>query len=70
MESTNLEDSELYPERSAQERDRLRKQFREEANAAWEEYQATGLHLTGEEVDLWLSKLAAGEDAPMPECHT
>jgi len=38
--------------------------------AAWEEYQRTGLHLTGEEVNAWLDKLAAGEDAGLPPLHT
>jgi predicted transcriptional regulator len=70
MESTNLEDSELYAERSTQEREQLRKQFNEETQASWDHYQATGLHLTDEEMDAWVAKLVAGEDAPMPECHT
>ncbi len=70
MESTNLEHPELYPKLSAEERELRRKQFCEEADAAWEAYKANGLHLTGEEVDAWLAKLEAGEDAPMPECHT
>ena len=43
--------------------------FRQDALQAWEEYQQTGLHLTGDEVDAWLEKLEAGEDAEMPECH-
>ena len=36
---------------------------------AWVEYQASGLHLTFEEMDAWLAKLEAGEDVPPPECH-
>ena len=44
-------------------------QFRQEALAAWEDYQASGLHLTGAEVDDWLRKLETGEDAPSPPCH-
>lgn len=40
------------------------------AQAAWEDYQSTGLHLTGEEVDEWLAKIEAGENPPMPPCHT
>lgn len=46
-----------------------RESLREDALAAWESYQTTGLHLTEEEADEWLAKLEAGEDAPLPECH-
>lgn len=51
------------------EREEKREAFRQDALQAWEEYQQTGLHLTGDEVDAWLEKLEAGEDAEMPECH-
>jgi predicted transcriptional regulator len=51
-------------------REEKRQSFREDAQASWEHYQRTGLHLTGEEVDAWLAKLEAGEDAELPECHT
>jgi predicted transcriptional regulator len=40
-----------------------------EANEALEEYDRTGLHLTFEEADAWLARLAAGEDVDPPECH-
>lgn len=43
--------------------------FNRDAVEAWEDYQRTGLHLTYEEVDAWMAKLEAGENAPMPECH-
>ncbi|NBS17511.1 MAG: transcriptional regulator, partial [Gammaproteobacteria bacterium] len=36
---------------------------------AWNEYQATGLHLTMEEADAWLSKLESGIDEEPPGCH-
>lgn len=39
------------------------------ALATWVTHQATGLHATAEEVDAWLAKLEAGEDAAAPECH-
>jgi predicted transcriptional regulator len=39
------------------------------AVAAWEDYRATGLNATGEEVDGWLRRLAEGEDADPPNCH-
>lgn len=52
------------------EREEKREAFKREALEAWEDYQRTGLHLTGEEVDEWLAKLEVGEDAEMPACHT
>jgi predicted transcriptional regulator len=51
------------------EREEKREEFRRDALAAWEEYQATGLHLTGDEADEWLQRLEDGEDADAPECH-
>lgn len=51
------------------EREEKQEQFRQSAQTAWTEYQATGLHLTAEEADGWLAKLEAGEDADPPECH-
>jgi predicted transcriptional regulator len=55
---------EQYVEREEQQEHR-----RQEALAAWEAYQTTGLHVTAEEADAWLAKLEAGEDAEPPECH-
>jgi len=51
------------------EREERRKQFREDAMAAWADYRATGLHLTAEEADAWLAKLEAGLPAAVPDCH-
>ena len=42
----------------------------ERAMASLADYEETGLHLTGEEVDEWLAKIEAGENPPMPPCHT
>ena len=50
-------------------REEKREQLRAEALAAWNDYQATGLHATAEEADAWLARLEAGEDAEAPECH-
>ena len=50
-------------------REEKREQFRQDALAAWNDYQATGLHATAEEADAWLAKLEAGEDAEAPVCH-
>lgn len=51
------------------EREEKRQSARQEALNAWEEYQTTGLHVTGEEADAWLAKLEAGDDLESPECH-
>ena len=51
------------------EREEKREQLRQDALAAWNHYQITGLHLTAEEADAWLARLEAGENAPVPECH-
>jgi len=50
-------------------REEKREQLRQDALAAWNHYQTTGLHVTAEEADAWLGKLEAGEDAEAPECH-
>jgi hypothetical protein len=41
----------------------------QDALAALQDYDSTGLHRTGEEVDAWLAKLEAGEEAELPDCH-
>ena len=51
------------------EREEKREQFRQNALAAWSHYQTTGLHLTADEADGWLSKLEAGKDSAPPKCH-
>lgn len=51
------------------EREEKREAFRQDAINAWNEYQATGLHVTLEEADAWLAKLEAGQDVEPTECH-
>jgi predicted transcriptional regulator len=51
------------------EREEKREAFHQAGLRAWEEYQRIGLHVTDEEADAWLAKLAAGEDAELPLCH-
>lgn len=58
------------PAGAEDEKRRLRQEFLDESKAAWEHYQATGLHLTGEEVDAWVDQLIEGKDAELPEPHT
>lgn len=52
------------------EREEKREAFRQDTIKAWNEYQATGLHITKEEADAWLDKLESGQDVEPPECHT
>jgi predicted transcriptional regulator len=60
----------LVVEEEYLEREKKREQFRKDALAAWSSYQATGLHLTEEEVDAWLAELESGKNVAHPKCHT
>ena len=51
------------------EREEKREAYLRDAQNDWEELQRTGLHLTMEEADEWLTQLAAGNDVEPPECH-
>ncbi|MDX7998382.1 ribbon-helix-helix protein, CopG family [Xenorhabdus sp. Reich] len=51
------------------EREEKREIVKQEAYSSWAEYQRTGLHVTFEEADEWLSTLEEGKDAEAPECH-
>jgi predicted transcriptional regulator len=51
------------------EREEKRERFRQDALAAWDHYQSTGLYVTAEEADTWLAKLEAGKDAAPPKCR-
>ena len=51
------------------EREEKREAFRQDGIRAWEEYQATGLHVTHGEADAWLAKLEEGQDVEPPACH-
>jgi predicted transcriptional regulator len=48
------------------EREERREELRNDALAAWSEYQATGRHVASEEADAWLARLEAGEDVEPP----
>jgi len=50
-------------------REQIRDNLWQAGHAAWEHYQETGLHLTMEEMDGWMEKLEAGDDAELPKCH-
>jgi len=51
------------------EREEKREQLRQDALAAWADYQTTGLHVTARDADAWLAKLEAGKRAVIPKCH-
>ena len=51
------------------EREEKRERLRQDALAAWADYQTTGLHVTAEEADAWLAGLEAGKHAAIPKCH-
>lgn len=50
-------------------REERRAAFHADGAAAWRDFEADGLHLTEEEADAWLDRLAAGEDVDPPLCH-
>jgi len=47
-----------------------RAQLSDELLEDWEHFRATGLHLDGEEVDVWLEGLEKGQNPDLPELHT
>lgn len=51
------------------EREEKREAFRQDTLRAWEDYQATGLHATADEVEKWLASWGKDNEAPAPTCH-
>lgn len=51
------------------EREEKREALRHATLNAWEEYQATGLHATADEVEKWLSTWGTDDESAAPECH-
>lgn len=51
------------------EREEKRQSLHQEALAAWQEVQDTGLHVTGDEVTAWLDSWGIDNELPAPECH-
>ena len=51
------------------EQEEARENLRQAAVAAWDGYQATGLHATFDEADAWLAELESGNAAEPPQCH-
>ena len=51
------------------DREEKREAVRQDAIAAWDEYQLTGLHVSMPEADAWLAKLEDGQDVEPPASH-
>ena len=51
------------------DREEKQQQCWDEALAAWQRYQETGLHVTQQEMDVWLGQLETGNDVEPPQCH-
>ena len=51
------------------EREEKREAFRQGAINAWNEYQETGLHVTGDEVIAWLDTWGEENEKAAPVCH-
>lgn len=51
------------------EREEKREAFRQDTLKAWNEFRATGLHVSADEADAWLEQLEKGNDDELPECH-
>jgi predicted transcriptional regulator len=51
------------------EREERRETLRRDTLRAWEEFEATGLHASAEEVEKWLSSWGTDQELPAPDCH-
>lgn len=51
------------------EREEKREAFRQGAINAWNEYQETGLHVTGDEIIAWLDTWGEENEKAAPACH-
>lgn len=51
------------------EREESRQSAWEDAMKAWENFRATGMHATEEEMEAWFDQLEAGNDVEPPACH-
>lgn len=50
-------------------REEAKERFKAEALASWSSYKETGMHLTGEEVQDWLSTWGTNKETEVPQCH-
>lgn len=51
------------------EREEKREALRQDTLKAWEEFQATGLHATADDVEKWLSSWGTEDERPAPACR-
>ncbi len=51
------------------EREEKREAFKRDALRAWEEYQATGLHVPADEVENWLAGWGTEHETLPPKCR-
>lgn len=51
------------------DREEKRETFRRDTLRAWDEYRATGVHATAEEVQAWLASWGTDNELPAPTCH-
>ena len=51
------------------DREEARESFKQEAEASWSEFQATGMHLTGEETRAWRRTWGTDAETEAPPCH-
>ena len=51
------------------EREEARDHFTQEALSSWDAYQQEGQHITGAEVQEWLSRWGTEDAKKSPECH-
>jgi len=50
-------------------REEKRERFRQDTIKSWDEYRASGLHVTADEADAWFAVLEQGTDTEPPKCH-
>lgn len=50
-------------------REEARERFAKAADEAWQDYQETGLHVTGEEMAAWIESWGTPNELLPPECH-
>ena len=51
------------------DREEKREIFRQDTLKAWDEFQASGLYATAEEVDTWLASWGTDDELTVPVCH-
>ena len=51
------------------DREEKRQALHHDAVAAWNEFEETGLHVTGNEVMAWLMTWGTDDEVPAPACH-